>query len=102
MFASVTRQSDGIVNQATGSFVSDGTPVTISLGFTAQHVVLINETDLVRFERLANQPAANSIKTVAAGTMTLDTTTAIAVAGNTITISAAAAPTGKTFRFIAR
>jgi hypothetical protein len=97
------RVGDGIVNVASGSFTGDGTPVIINLGFDPSHFYLINETDVATFEKLDAQAAANTLKLIAAGTMTLDTSSAIVFNGDrTVTVSAATNIAAKAFKFVAR
>lgn len=96
-----TAQSRGIVNHASGTFTGDATVTTITLGFTPRYVRIFNETDVILWEKFAEQAAANTVKQVTAGTTTKDTTSAIQISGNTIVLTAALAASGKVCFFSA-
>ena len=97
------RRGDGIVRSQDGSFTGDGTAVTINLGFIPSFFLLINQTDVITYEKLRGMAAANCVKVVAAGTMTLDTGSAILFnSDGSITISAATNVNGKSFVFLAQ
>lgn len=82
---------NGRVHQiASGAFFDDAASpavLTVSPGFRPRYFRLENATDRIAFEWMEGMAATNSIKTVAAGTRTLDTTSAIVpdagVAGTT-------------------
>lgn len=74
-----TSRAAGISHLSTGSFTSDGTATTITLGFTARRIEVFNETDTIMWVWNEGMAATKSAKTVAAGTMTTDTTTAISI-----------------------
>jgi hypothetical protein len=96
--------SDGIVHRACGSFITDATAaaVTLTLGFTPRYVVWENVTDRTKYEWFHGAANGTTVKTVAAGTRTLDTSdAAISVSGGTVTISATAAIQSKQCRWIA-
>jgi len=96
--------SDGIVHRASGSFITDATAaaVTLTLGFTPRYVVWENATDRIKYEWYDGAANGTTVKTVAAGTRTLDTSdAAISVSGGTVTISATAAVQSKQCRWIA-
>jgi hypothetical protein len=95
---------DGIVHRASGSFITDTTAaaVELTLGFTPRYVVWENVTDRTKYEWFDGAASGTTIKTVAAGTRTLDTSdAAISVDGGTVTISATAAVSAKQCRWIA-
>lgn len=78
-----TATKDGgtdVGNYAFGSAVFDATAITaadsvvISLGFTPRYVVWENATDRTRCEWYQGMAANSCIKTVAAGTRTLEVT----------------------------
>lgn len=95
-----SKRSEGVVNFVAGSFTGDAAAQTISCGFVPNHVIVFNETDVIRWEKLAPQAAANCIKTVAVGTMTLDATSAIVInSDGTITLSAGLAAAAKAIKF---
>jgi hypothetical protein len=95
--------SGGIVNLASGSFTSDGNAGFVELGFTATHVKLWDETDTIVWEWNALMAATHTFKVVAAGTMTVDTTTAISAGadGQSINFSSGALGTGKAISWVA-
>ena len=99
----VSKRADGIVNVATASWTGDGAAQTVTLGFVPLHVKIINETDVIVWEKWDPMAAANCIKTVTAGTTTLDTGSAIVInSDGTLTISATASANAKALKLIAR
>jgi hypothetical protein len=99
----ISERADGIVNVATASWTGDGAAQTVTLGFVPLHVIMINETDAIRWEKIDPMVAANSLKTVTAGTTTTDTTSAIVInSDGTLTISAAASANAKAIKLLAR
>lgn len=95
-------RNGGIANTATGSFTGAGAVVTLTLGFIPAYVVVFNETDALKWEKMYDQAAANSIKTVTAGTQTTDTTSAIVInTDGTVTLSAALAASAKACKWVA-
>lgn len=87
----VAAQSMGVVNFASGTLTGDGSANTLTLGFVPRYVKVINETDVLVWEKFGSQVAANSIKTVTAGTTTVDTTSAIVInTDGTVTVSSGA------------
>jgi hypothetical protein len=82
-----------------GYFTGAGNVVDIPVGTQVAAVTITDVTDNIRWDWYRGMAATNTIKTVAAGTRTVDTTSAISVstdfAGNsTITLSAALAANG--------
>ena len=82
-----------------GYFTGVGNVVDIPVGTQVAAVTIVDITDNIRWDWYRGLPATNTVKTVAAGTRTIDTTSAISVstdfAGNsTITLSAALAASG--------
>lgn len=99
----ISKRSDGIANSATASWTGDGAIQTVTLGFQPTHVVLYNETGVIKWEKFDPMVAANSIKTVTAGTTTTDTTSAIVInSDGTLTISAAANVNAQAMKLFAR
>lgn len=94
----------GVYNFASAGFTTDGTTITVNLGFQPRWIRIINVTDVVIWEKMDTLAAANSVKVVTAGTTTIDTTSAILINSDksTITLSATAFPTGKTISLIAQ
>lgn len=90
---------------ATGYFTTDGNAIAIPLGFLPQSVEVLDVTDATRWTWMRGMPATDAVKEVTAGTMTVDTTSAIVVATNTangtatVTLSATDFPTGKAVIF---
>jgi hypothetical protein len=100
------NDSDGIVYRAGGSWFDDAaTPAaaTLTLGFTPKYVVWHNVTDRISYEWFNGAANGTTLKTVAAGTRTLDTAdVAISVSGGVVTIGAAAILQNKQYRWYAR
>jgi hypothetical protein len=66
-------------------------------------VEVVNETDVILWDKIDPMAAANCIKTVAAGTTTLDTGSAIVInTDGTVTLSATLVGNAKAIKFIAR
>lgn len=66
--------SDGGVGQFTsGNFTSTNDQVDIYLGYQPRRIRIINETDVVIWEKTVGLAAANAIKVVTNGTTTVDT-----------------------------
>lgn len=79
-----------------GNYTGDGTAAVITLGYNPVFVYVVNETDATTWTKMKGMAAANSVKTVTAGTTTVDTTSAILFNGDgTITLSAALGASGK-------
>ncbi len=95
-----------IVRHATGSYLDDAaTPAaaTITLGYQPRYVAVHNITDRISYEWFEGNANGTTLKTVAAGTRTLDTgDAAISVSANGFTIGAAAILQNKQIRWIAR
>jgi len=84
----------GIVQRAQGRYLDDaGTPgaMAITLGFTPRYVRVINLTDRIEFEWFEGMTATHALKTVAAGTRTLETSGGITVSSTAQNFSLAAA-----------
>jgi hypothetical protein len=94
-YAAVSRAA-GVVNHAFGSFTSDNTAALLALGFVPKKVKFVNVTDVVVWEKFEGMAANASIKTVTAGTTTIDTTGAITInSDGTVTLAAAAVGNAK-------
>lgn len=103
--ATVTAASNsaGIVNFASGSFTSDNSITVVTLGFTPRWIKVVNTTDVIVWEKIEGMPAANSVKTVTAGTTTMDAGGAITInTDGTISLSAAAVGTAKAISWVAQ
>lgn len=94
-------QSGGIVNYAVGKIVTDSATAaaaTIAVGFVPRVVRFRNVTDRISDEWYEGMAAASSIHTVAAGTVTLETTNGITVnTDGTFTVTATTMVASKTF-----
>lgn len=102
MALSTNTQSNttGVSNFAVGKVVTDGgaaAATTFTLGFTPRKVRFVNLTDRITDEWFEGMASASSLHTVAAGTVTLETTNGIAVSGNTFTVTATTMVASKTF-----
>jgi hypothetical protein len=84
---------------------SAGTPAAaaITLGFTPKYVCWLNATDRIQYEWYSGMANGTTLKTVAAGTRTLDTAdVAISVTSGVVTIGAAAILQNKQNYWVAR
>lgn len=97
-----TNNSKGIAQFSSGSFTSDNTATIVTIGFTPRWVKVVNSTDTIVWEKIEGMAAANCVKTVAAGTTTIDATSAILInTDGTFTISAAASGNAKALSWVA-
>lgn len=98
-----TSRSAGVVNFASGSFTSDNSITVVTLGFTPRWIKVVNTTDVIVWEKIEGMPAANSVKTVTAGTTTMDAGSAITInTDGTISLSAAAVGNAKAISWVAQ
>ena len=96
-----TSQSNSISNFASGSFTGDGTIATLNLGFKPRYFKMFNATDVVVYEKWEGMVAANSIKTVTAGTTTNDASAITLDSAGTVTIPAAINIAAKAISWVA-
>lgn len=96
-----TSQDMGVSNCASGSFTSDNTPTTVTLGFKPRWIKVVNSTDVIVWEKIEGMAAANSVKTVTAGTTTVDTGSAITIADNGFVLSQTAVGNSKAISWVA-
>lgn len=89
MLDSATSQAAGVVGFATGTFTGDGTAIEVVLGFKPRHIRVVNVTDVEAWDKFESMSAAQSLKTVTAGTTTIDTGSAIVIGENGFTLLAA-------------
>lgn len=101
-----TKRSDGVVSFAHGSFTSDNAAQTISLGFVPNHMIVVNETDEIVWEKFQSMAAANSLKTAGVATTptasetTLDTNSQIVFNDDgTVTLGATLVGNAKAIKF---
>jgi hypothetical protein len=67
---------------ATGTYTGDGSgSIQVFVGFTPKMVKIIDVTDVTTYEWVQGMPATNSIKVVTAGTVTIDTNSAVLTDG---------------------
>lgn len=76
-----TSQSLGVVNMATGAFTGDGAVADALCGFVPRRVEVTNVTDQISYLWQEGMAATTTLKTVAAGTRTADTGSAILAKG---------------------
>lgn len=97
----LSKRADGVVNSVSGSFTGDGAAQTLTLGFVPLQVIVWNETDAIRWEKIDPMAAANTIKIDTAAAQ--DTGSAIVInSDGTVTLSATLAANAKAIKFIAR
>lgn len=103
--AIVSTQDNGsdVTRNSSGSYLDDaGTPAAaaITLGFTPKYFAWHNVTDRISYEWFSGNANGTTLKTVAAGTRTLDTSdVAISVSGGVVTIGASAILQNKQYRW---
>lgn len=91
----VSRNGEGVARGSSGLNTGDGTVLTVNLGFRPKKVEILNQTDITLWTKIDGMVDANTLKTVAAGTMTIDTASAIVITNTGFTYSATANVTGK-------
>lgn len=72
---------------ASGSYLDDAASpdaASITLGFDPRFIRVVNETDRIMFEWCEGNDSAKGVKTVAAGTRTLETSGLITVSNDVI------------------
>ena len=95
-------RSGGVLNTAVGSFTSDGSAQTVTLGFKPNYMKIINETDTIVWEVFSNSTATKVLKITGVPAVTIDTGTAILLnADGTVTLSATLVGTSKVITFFA-
>lgn len=101
--ATATSNSMGITNIATGSFTGAGAQVEVDVGFKPRYIKIVDETNVITWEKVEGMAAANSVKTVTAGTTTVDTGSAILIDSdeNGFTVSATLAANAATIVWMA-
>jgi hypothetical protein len=97
----VTRNANGIANRAVGKFTGDGTALSVTMGFKPMLVRIFNATDATTWEKMNDMPDTTTVKTVTAGTVTTDTTSAIVLTDRGFITSAALAANGKVCYWVA-
>lgn len=96
--------ANGVQNRAIGKIVTDAAAaaiVTITLGFEPRYFKLVNLTDRICDEWFEGMASASSLHVIAAGTQTLELVNGVAVAGKTVTLTAATMLASKTYAWVA-
>lgn len=96
--------SAGVTNLAVGQVVTDAgaaADTTFTLGFAPRYICVVNRTDRTTLEWYEGMAANSAIRTVAAGTRTLDTSSGITVSGRTFKVLAADIPASKSLSYVA-
>lgn len=96
-----TSQQMGVDNFASGSFTGDGTATIIKIGFTPRWFKIFNANAATVYEKFEGMVAANSIKTVTAGTTTNDASAITFNTDGTVTIPSAIAISTNVFSWVA-
>jgi hypothetical protein len=104
---STQERGSSVARNVSGSYLDDAASpaaASITLGFTPKYFAWHNVTDRISYEWFDGAAAGTTLKTVAAGTRTLDTgDVAITVnTDRTVTIGASAILQSKQYRWIAR
>lgn len=98
----ISKRADGIVNSATASWTGDGSAQTVTLGFVPLHVIIINETDTIRWEKFDPMAAADSMK-ITSTTLSVETGSDIVInSDGTLTLSAGLSANAKALKLYAR
>lgn len=101
-----TQKNDSVVRHVSGSHLDDAASpaaAAITLGFTPRYFAWHNVTDRISYEWFDGAANGTTLKTVAAGTRTLDTgDAAISVSNGVVTVAAAVILQNKQYRWVAR
>jgi hypothetical protein len=99
----ISKRPDGVVNGACAAFTSDNAAQIVTLGFIPAYVYVVNETDVITWEKLGNQAAANCLKTVGStGVVTLDANSQILIGTDgTVTLGATLVGNAKAIKMLA-
>lgn len=96
-----TSNSMGVVNFASGVITGAGATAEVDLGFKPRHIKVVDSTNVIVWEKLEGMAAADSVKTVTAGTTTIDTGSAITINTDGFTLSATAAASSAALAWVA-
>lgn len=106
MTITVTKvQAQPIVNKAQGRFLDDvavPAAAVVAVGFAARKVTWINLTDRITLEWYEGMAADSAVKTVAAGTRTLEVAAGITVTDSQFTVAAANVLQNKQYTYVAQ
>jgi hypothetical protein len=104
-------QAESIANLTVGQVVTDAgaaADTTFPIGFTPRYVCFENLTDRIKLEWYEGMAANSAIRTVAAGTRTLDVSSGLTInaggsaTGNSFMVKAADIIASKTFAYMAK
>jgi len=84
-----------------GTYTGDGAAKTLTIGFKPAYIRVLNFTDRIEYEKYNTMAAADTLKTVAAGTRTLETGSDIVLTNKGATISLGANINAKVFHVFA-
>jgi hypothetical protein len=107
----IVTQAESITNLAVGQVVTDAgaaADTTFPIGFTPRYVCFDNLTDRIKLEWYEGMAANSAIRTVAAGTRTLDVSSGLTVnasgtsGGNSFMVKAADIIASKVFSYLAK
>lgn len=96
-----TTNAAGIARSTSGTFTGDGTITEVILGYTPQHVKVVNQTDVVVMEKFGTMADTTIVNTVTAGTTTINTGSLITIAENGFSVAIAAAGSGDVCHWVA-
>lgn len=92
--------SQGVINQSAGRVITDGGAAaitTFTVGFLPRMVRWVNVTDLTTYEWYEGMAAASAVKTVAAGTRTLNLTEGPTIVNGSFSVPVTAILASKTY-----
>ena len=104
MTTNIQSNGRGIVNHAVIRVVEDATAAvieTFTVGFQPRYIAIHNLTDRISHEWFQGMADLSALKTVAAGTRTLDTTEGPTVSNGSFTVPAATMIASKVFNIVA-
>lgn len=84
-----TRPNDGLHRLVSGSILDDAaTPddAAVNVGFKPRYIRIVNVTDRIEFEWFFGMDSGSSMKTVAAGTRTLEAAEGPTIAADGMTV----------------
>jgi len=102
--ATVTyRRNGAVTNFAEGTFTSDNSAQTLSLGFIPSWIKVFNETDVIMWEKTKGMTASTCIKYNGTGpAITADTNSYILInTDGTVTLHATLVGNSKAIKFVA-
>lgn len=86
--SAITNNMSAPLKEATGTYTGDGSgSILVNVGFTPTSAKVYDMTDATTYEWVQGMAATDSIKVVTAGTMTVDTNSAVVTNGVVSTIT---------------